>query len=206
MLIISLSTYFRRFLLIMKLKIWEVSLLTAVCITVLCGFVMGESQQELSGQLVRLHVVANSDSDEDQAVKLQVRDAVLELMEPELQSAGGEDEAEAIISERLDDICRIAEDVSGEGVSVTLCQENFPTRDYGTFSLPAGDYTTLCIEIGEAAGHNWWCVVFPPLCMGTGDAAAIGLNGDDAALITGAKGYVVKFKLMELLGRLRSCN
>ncbi len=194
-----------------KLKLWEISLITALCVTLLCGFVMDGSQRELSDKLIRLHVVANSDSGDDQALKLRVRDRVLEALEPVLEGAGSSGEAERRLRDNLELAGSAAEKELTDsgydyGVTVSLRQEYFPTRDYDGFSLPAGEYTSLRVEIGEAAGHNWWCVVFPPLCTEAAvkeDMEAMGLTEDESALITEENGYVIKFRLIEIFEKLK---
>ena len=163
-------------------------------------------QQALAGKLIRLHVVANSDSDEDQAVKLQVRDAVLAVTEgldrQELEQALPAIQAAA--EQCLADLGR------RDRVQVSLGQERFPTRLYDSFSLPAGVYTALRVTIGAGEGQNWWCVAFPSICFRATaadlEAAAVsaGFTGEEIALITEAdEGYVLKFKLLELLAQLK---
>lgn len=187
-----------------RLIIFTAALLAALTAT---AAALQLDQQTLAGKLIRLHVVANSDSEQDQAVKLQVRDAVLEVTKdldreeleqalPNIQAA-----AEACLRELG---CR-------DAVTVTLGQERFPTRLYENFSLPAGVYTALRVTIGEGEGQNWWCVAFPSICFRatTADleAAAVsaGFTGEEIALITEAnEGYVLKFKLLELLDRLKA--
>lgn len=169
-------------------------------------------QNALSEKLIRLHVVANSDSDYDQKVKLMVRDAVLQALEPDLQKA---EEPEAIIEEKLPVLKDIAEKVLKEQnlnmpVSVGLGYERFPTRVYDTFALPAGVYHSLRVTIGAGEGRNWWCVVFPAICLpaaGDMEEAAVeaGLTGEEIGLITEADGrYVVKFKILEMLQELQA--
>ena len=187
-----------------RLIIFTAALLAALTAT---AAALQLDQQTLAGKLIRLHVVANSDSEQDQAVKLQVRDAVLEVTKdldreeleqalPNIQAA-----AEACLRDLG---CR-------DAVTVTLGQERFPTRLYENFSLPAGVYTALRVTIGEGEGQNWWCVAFPSICFRatTADleAAAVsaGFTGEEIALITEAnEGYVLKFKLLELLDRLKA--
>ncbi len=195
----------------MKLKRWEIALIVFVSAVFMCGFGIRREAGDLSEKLVRLHVVANSDSEEDQALKLRVRDAVLACLRPRLQTASDAAEAREIIADSLPDIKSAAEAETersgGQQVAVTLCMETFPTREYDTFSLPAGEYLSLRVRLGEARGHNWWCVVFPPICdagaIDDDTAAAIGLSGEETRLIThSGTGYVIKFRLMELLGAL----
>ena len=163
-------------------------------------------QQTLSQKMVRLHVVANSDTEEDQALKLKVRDAVLSVTEgvstkEELQS-------------RLPKIKEAAQEClerngSSYVVSVTLKKENFPTRIYDTFSLPAGAYTALRVRIGAGEGQNWWCVAFPSICLRAASdweeaATAAGFTDTELNLMTEEhEGYSIKFKALELLQSLK---
>lgn len=120
--------------------------------------------------LIRFHVVANSDSVDDQAVKLKVRDALLADLERELATFTTVEEAEAWLTSEMPRIVNIAENVlADEGyaypVTASLTEESFPTKGYGKLVLPAGEYRALRVNLGEAAGKNWWCVLFPPLCF-----------------------------------------
>ena len=162
-------------------------------------------QQRFSGKLIRLHVVANSDSEADQARKLQVRDAVLQVTRT--LDAG-------TLPQALPEIRRAAEQcLQAQGctdpVTVSLGQEHFPTRMYENFSLPAGVYTALRITIGAGEGQNWWCVAFPSICFRATAAeleeAAVsaGFSSSEVRLITEDGGYVLKFKLLELLDQLK---
>ncbi len=161
---------------------------------------------------MRLHVIARSDAEEDQAEKLRVRDAVLEEVEPWLEGAESQEEAMAILVQRLPELARVGAEIVGEGVAVTASLEEdvwFPTKEYEDFALPAGRYTALRITLGEGEGRNWWCVVFPPLCLGsvseTVAERAGNFSGDQVRLITGEnEGYVVKFKAMELWDEFNS--
>lgn len=195
----------------MKLKIWEISLILALVITVLSGFVLDNDRQELSDKIIRLHVLANSDSDEDQELKLRVRDEILDELDGILIGEKSKAEAVEIISANLDVLTETALAViEREGfdyaVSISVGEENFPTRVYDTFSLPAGNYTSLRIEIGEAGGQNWWCVVFPPLCVSAAEEAfdTEALTDEEVALITEEDtGYVIKFKALEILDSVK---
>ena len=125
------------------------------------------SQNRFSDKLIRLHVVANSDDPSDQRLKLMVRDAVLSVTEPLLQ---GSEDPEKCLLDNLSVLQTTAEDcLRANGclnrVEVSLGMEEFPARDYDYFSLPAGYYKSLRITIGDGQGHNWWCVVFPSICM-----------------------------------------
>ena len=192
-----------------KLRIWEAALFFAFGLTLLAGVWSSASQSALAGQVLRLHVVANSDSDTDQALKLAVRDAVLVQAAPLLDGLTTPQEAETALRPYLDELALVGEDVLAQAgcadrVSVSIENQWFPTRDYDSFSLPAGNYRALRVVIGEGRGQNWWCVVFPPLCLASVteevvDAAAeAGLSDEQISLITGQDGqYVLKFKLIE---------
>lgn len=199
----------------MKFKRWELALLLGIVITLVIGYGAEASAERLSSKLVRLHVVADGDSDAQQALKLKVRDTVLELVAPTLESVTERDEAETLLRERLSEIeAAAAERVLQESgqhmpVTVSLETESFPTRQYDTFALPAGQYLSLRVTLGSGEGRNWWCVVFPPLCAGASkesldDTAAAMLDESERRLITrDGKTYVLKFKLLELLGKLK---
>ena len=193
-----------------KLKLWELALLLGLLVTLCTGAWLGREQAELADQVIRLHVIANSDSEEDQALKLEVRDRILERAEALYPAHATLEEARAALEESLPELSRIGEQtVKAAGydypVTAELTQCWFPTKEYEDFALPAGDYTALRIVIGEGEGRNWWCVVFPPLCLGSvtetveETACTGGLTRSEVALITGeTEGYVVKFKAMEL--------
>ena len=136
--------------------------------------------------LVRLHVVANSDSEEDQALKLKVRDAVMGALAPALRGAGDAREALRLMEERLAEMERLAVDVlrrhgKDYPARVSLGRYSFPARTYGDVTLPAGRYQALRVVLGEGRGRNWWCVAFPPLCFNdvTGAGAGSGISRQD---------------------------
>lgn len=194
-----------------KLKIWECALLMALCITLLSGLWAQAAQNRLAGELVRLHVVAVSDSERDQAIKLKVRDAVLDYLAPKLEGLQSTQSALNVISGELDTLQFIAKTVTaleGESCSVSaeLARESFPTRYYDTFSLPAGDYVSLRITLGDGGGKNWWCVVFPPLCVNSVETEdAFGeLSEENEKLIKTEDGeYVLKFRIIEIFENIR---
>ncbi len=186
----------------------------AVAAAALLGARLGKEQDGLAEKVIRLHVVANSDSEEDQALKLKVRDAVLE--EGSLRLTGlDRDQAVGALTEALPELGRVAANtVAAEGydypVRVTLGPDQFPTKEYADFALPAGEYTALRVELGQGQGQNWWCVVFPPLCLDAVSErteetlAQSGLTHSQVALVTGeTEGYVVKFKAIELWETLK---
>ena len=192
-----------------RLRRWEAAALMAFAVTLAAGSWAGASESALAGQVLRLHVVANSDSAEDQALKLQVRDAVLAEAAPLLEGVHTREEAELAVAARLEKLAaagRAVLDAAGCGDSITVSLEDtwFPTKTYDGFALPAGEYRALRVVIGAGEGHNWWCVVFPPLCMASvteeveTTAAMAGLNDGQVALITGRDGgYVLRFKVIE---------
>ena len=173
------------------------------------------NKEQLRQNLIRFHVVANSDSEWDQNVKLKVRDAVVESLREEMDTIADMEAARVYLSENLPKIQQIANetlDALGvrEDAVVSLCREAFDRRDYDTFSLPAGVYESLRIVIGKGAGHNWWCVVFPGFCLpatteGFEDVAAgAGFPKTIRHTLTGEKGYEVRFFFLDALGELEN--
>ncbi len=188
-----------------SLRIWEISALLSLCVC-LCACLWAQGRQKsIAGELLRLHVLAASDAAEEQAVKLTVRDAVLEYLTPRLAGIGSAAEAEEILRGDLDGIREAAASAAGgRAVSVTLGEEGYPTRDYAGFRLPAGRYRSLRIVLGEGKGHNWWCIVFPPVCLSAIQREALrpAMNPEDYALITREEGWEIRFRLVELWGEL----
>lgn len=192
-----------------RLRLWESALLLAFALTLTAGAWASASGGALADRVLRLHVVANSDTDRDQALKLTVRDAVLARAAPWLEGASGQADAEAALAPRLDELAETAADAlrargCDDPVSVAIEDVWFPTKQYDGFSLPAGRYRALRVVIGQGAGRNWWCVLFPPLCLGsvTEETAETALEGglseDQVSLMTGQDGgYVLKFKVIE---------
>ena len=170
-----------------------------------CTALWAQARQDLlADKVLRLHVLANSDSEADQALKLRVRDRVLAEVRPLLAGVTDAEEAEAIIARRLPALTAAAEDEIrqqgyGYPVAVTLEDVWFPTRSYDAAALPAGTYRALRVVIGAGEGHNWWCVVYPSLCLpavSETSLQAAGLSGEDIALIT-EDCYVFRFKTIE---------
>ncbi len=188
-----------------RLYIWELSALITLCVFLLTGLWAQGRQNGIADGLVRLHVLAVSDEQEEQAVKLRVRDAVLRCLAPKLTEADSADRAEAILTASLDDIRAAAETAAGgREVRVTLSDERYPTREYEGFALPAGRYRSLRVVLGEGKGHNWWCVVFPPVCLAAAQREAVRpvMRPEDYALITREEGWQLKFRIVELWGEL----
>jgi stage II sporulation protein R len=169
----------------------------------------------LKNELVRLHVVGQSNSEEDQSVKRSVRDTVLACLEDLLHDITDVEQAKQRIQSCLPQI----EDAANKALRqlgvdskavVRFLKEEFPIRDYDTFSLPSGIYQSLRVIIGEGEGQNWWCVVFPTLCMGSSAAdvedvaAGAGFSENLADTITGSQGYRIRFYLLDVLGKLEN--
>jgi len=168
----------------------------------------------LSEGLIRLHVVADSNEEEDQNIKLQVRDAVLSAVQ-ELSSFQTVEDASAFLNENLSALEDAANEVlTNAGVTerakVTLCREEFPVRYYESFKLPSGVYESLKVTIGSGEGRNWWCVVFPKLCVGAAteafrDAAvSAGFSDRLTRTISNDAAYEISFFFLDCLGRLEN--
>ena len=201
-----------------KLRLWEAALFLAFGLTLTVGVWANASESALADRVLRLHVVANSDSDSDQARKLLVRDAVLAQASQLLEGVDDRKNAETALAPHLDELAQAGENALArtgrtDPVTVTLADQWFPTKEYDGFSLPAGQYRALRVVIGEGGGRNWWCVVFPPLCLASvseqsvESAAEGALSEDQIALITGQDGgYVLKFRLIEWWQELTGGN
>lgn len=195
-------------------KKWELALLLGLCAAMLWGAWSMQRQDALAQKMIRLHVIANSDSEADQALKLEVRDKVLDFTTTVLQRSADMEDAQARLREELTRIETIAQrEIAAQGydypVTAQLASAEFPLKEYDGFSLPAGEYMALRLVIGEGEGRNWWCVVYPPLCTAAAadmpqTAIHAGLTDDDVSLITEEDtGYVLKFRSVELWEQLR---
>ncbi|MFR4987024.1 MAG: stage II sporulation protein R [Lachnospirales bacterium] len=127
-------------------------------------------QKGIADEVIRLHVLANSDEDYDQQLKIKVKDGIVKMLENELNNSMSKDETRIILLQNLDKIEDKAKEIIEENgynynVSAKITFDDFPTKQYGDVVLPAGEYEALKVEIGEAKGKNWWCVMFPPLCF-----------------------------------------
>lgn len=197
----------------MNNRLLTVSLILCAVLLVL-GLMPVHGEDAVYDTVVRLHVLANSDSEEDQTLKLKVRDAVLEVTSPLLSDCKSQDEARAILEAHMDEIQTAAEGVIlDEGredpVEILFGTEDYPTRDYESFCFPEGEYLSLRVCIGAGEGKNWWCCVFPPLCVGAASAnkqdaedafVAVGLTPSQYKIITESEKpvYRVRFKLLEV--------
>lgn len=182
--------------------------LTAVIAMSVTNFtVFAQQCGDIRQKVFRLHILANSDSTADQALKLKVRDQILAVSGSLFATTGGKAEAEAEVKKNIGKIQQIAQqEVYKEGykypVHARIVHMYFNTRTYGNVTLPAGDYDALRITIGKAAGHNWWCVLFPPLCLPSAEGKQKMddvLTGGEAGIVqNGGQTYVFKFKTVEL--------
>lgn len=198
-----------------SLKQWELALMFGILCAMVAGAWLQQEQNDLASQVIRFHVIANSDSQDDQALKLAVRDRVLEQAETLYPEGATLEEARQALEEHLELLSETGQAVVEEWgcdypVTAQMEQCWFPTKEYGEFALPAGDYTALRVVIGAGKGQNWWCVAFPPLCLGAAsetmdEATQAGyFTESQARLVTeDGPGYVLKFKSMELLGQLK---
>lgn len=190
----------------------------SICLICVCLVWVGlliADRVTLRRELIRLHVVAASDSEADQALKLRVRDAVVESLREAMADVTDTEQAKAYLQEQLPQIQELAQQVlreagSDDAVQVSLGMEEFSTRVYDTFTLPAGLYESLRIIIGEGEGHNWWCVVFPSLCLpatseGFEDTATgAGFSDTLTSTLEEEEGYEVRFFLLDALGEIEN--
>lgn len=191
----------------MTKKILTVLITLTLLITTLAVLpVHGES--EIYSNVLRLHVIANSDSEDDQNLKLLVRDAVLAEAQILLCNVYDRAKAEETVMQNIEILRSVAEKTVFDNgydypVAIELGKEEYPTKNYESCSFPAGEYTSLRILIGEAAGQNWWCVLFPPLCLSAAtdaDAfASVGITDNQYQIITDSEStkYKIRFKILE---------
>ena len=201
------------------MKKWLGFLMAAVMLVAAFMILPIHGEAELYDNVIRLHVLANSDSEEDQALKLTVRDALLKKTQTLLENVDSKEEAEAILRQDLPVIEQTARDAlraagAENTVTVELGQESYPTREYERLAFPAGEYLSLRVMIGEAEGQNWWCVLFPPLCLTAATAQSeqeteavclsAGLSGEQYRMIadTDETKYKLRFKILEVAEEL----
>lgn len=191
----------------------EISLAIGLIAAIIFSIVsFGADCNKVRNNVVRLHILADSDCDADQKVKLLVRDALLESgAEIFSGSVNVEDASEALKKEKAE-LIGVAENVLREngfdyGVTLSLEKEYYTTRTYENYTLPAGEYLSLKVVLGKGEGHNWWCVMFPPLCLPaaspSADIDAI-LGSDGAKLIKSSPRYEMRFKIVEAYETVKS--
>lgn len=190
-----------------------------LAISLFAGLFPVHGEDEIYDTVVRLHVIANSDSEEDQKLKLAVRDKIIEIIAPAVVNCSSQPEAIAAIGGVMDEINLASEAVIKEAgydypVAVYIGKEYYPTKKYETCAFPEGEYVSLRVCIGDAVGQNWWCCLFPPLCLSaasdevneTNEEAfiSVGLTSDQYKLITesDAPKFRIRFKILEAIQRL----
>lgn len=188
------------------------SLCASILVAVAILSVLPVSGEELIySDTIRLHVIAASDAEDEQRLKLKVRDNILEYVSELTANINSKDEALEVIEKNIDTINQIAEDTVKENgysheTETLIGLEDYPEREYDNFKLPTGEYVSLRVKIGAADGKNWWCVLFPPLCTTAASRqeeafVSAGFTGEQYKVITKNESgrYKVKFKLLEII-------
>lgn len=170
-----------------------------------------EASESISDEVFRLHILANSNSEADQQLKLKVRDEILIAGEELFKGCTSVEEAIKVCSENLDFFQQaaqkcIAENGAAYTVKATVDKEYFNTREYEKITLPSGIYNALKIEIGEAKGKNWWCVMFPAICLPSVSEDEINevLSEEEIKLINSNNKYEIRFKIVEIYEKIKS--
>jgi stage II sporulation protein R len=191
---------------------------TAIAISLYMAFsctYFTASAETVKEDVVRLHILANSNSEIDQEVKLKVRDALLETNASILSDSVTKENAKEHFESSKDILLKTAKKTLKENgfnynVKITLQEEYFNTRTYGNLTFPAGQYTALKVVLGDGEGKNWWCVMFPPLCvpaadgLETNETTADYLTQSGEKIVNGGEKYIVKFKFLEIYEELRN--
>lgn len=194
-----------------RIKIIELSLLVGFVVAVvfsITGF--ASTCEEIRGDVLRLHVLANSDSEEDQQLKLKVRDALLEKGKNIFDGSVTKENAEEKIEKEKEFLIETAKEVIEENgfdydLEITVTDEFFTTRTYENITLPAGRYKSLRVLIGESAGQNWWCVMFPPLCIPTAQPDMnLFFTEDEIRLVESNPKYEPRFKIIEIYENIKN--
>lgn len=191
----------------------EISIAIGLVIAIVCSLVgFGSDCKDVRNNVVRLHILADSDCDADQRVKLLVRDALLESGAEIFSGSASADNASKSLEKEKAKLIEVAETVLREngfdyGVTINLEREYYATRTYENYTLPAGEYLSLKVVLGKGEGHNWWCVMFPPLCLPAASASAdidAILGADGAKLIQSNPKYEMRFKIVEVIENVKS--
>ena len=199
-----------------KAKDFLFTVITMLSVTLAIAVLPTEKDAAIYTDTLRLHILASSDSESDQSVKYEIRDRLLAKYSDKLGEAKSPDEAKESIGALTNSIEKDVDEWLAEygceyGCEVSLDVEWYDTRRYEGFTLPKGYYTSLRVMLGEAQGQNWWCVMYPPLCLDIAteyapiDDAVVGYTEEEYALIT-EKGYLVKFKILEVFSDAFSKN
>ncbi len=195
------------------MKLFLKSLCVAFVLTVIFSMLPFETEcKEISNEVFRLHILANSDAEFDQELKLKVRDKVLEYTESLFENSHSKEEAENAVSDNLQEICNVAlKEVRNNGydygVTAEITNMYFTTRYYDSYTLPSGMYDALRITIGSGEGHNWWCVMYPSVCISSEEnqdkAAKEALNENQYDIVKNEQ-YEYKFKIVEIFEKICS--
>ena len=189
------------------------AILIVSCLLLFLGLMPVHGESEIYDNVLRLHVIANSDSEEDQALKLKVRDAILEKSEALFGDCSNREDAINTVKSNLIEIEQEAANIiEREGynypVSVEIGEEVYPTKNYESFCFPSGSYMSLRVIIGDGEGQNWWCVLFPPMCVSAASMTSpddtfisVGLNKEQYGIITETSSpkYRARFRILEVI-------
>ncbi len=178
------------------------------------GWKLHRDASKIYDQTIRLHILAASDSERDQSLKLTVRDALLDEVAKITEKAPDKEAGESILRENIPYLTEIAKETleregCNEDVKITLTREYYPTRDYDHLRLPEGEYTSLQVKIGAAEGKNWWCILFPPVCTSSARAeeamAETGFSKSQIRLLTEDEDprYTLKFRVVEQFSKIK---
>ena len=196
-----------------KYQIAEISIAVGLIISIVFSFVnFGAECGNIRNNVIRLHVLANSDSEKDQNVKLLVRDALLSCGSEIFSGTVSRDNAEECLIREKNLLTEKANKVLKENgfeykAEIVITDEYFQTRDYEEFTLPAGEYKALKVVLGKGEGHNWWCIMFPPLCLPAATEKTnteIILGNDSVEIISNPVKYEMKFKVIEIVEEIRN--
>lgn len=192
-------------------KLVKILLIIVLIISLFSVGTLVADRSYLRENVIRLHIRANSDSVADQAEKLAVRDVLLQRLEKSMSHINTAESAKRFLNEKLEAIESylnhfLESEGSDHRARVSFSAEAFETREYSDFSLPAGVYDSLIVELGCGEGKNWWCVVFPSLCLQDFDTAAAASNMDPGLKnsLAGNRGYKVRFFILECFGKLQN--
>ena len=200
----------------MKKRLFGVFLAAAACVILLSAIRTEQLLHDMSQKVLRFHVLANSDEERDQDLKLKVRDAVGSFMAEQLKNADTIEQSRQIVNSNLEEICAQAQNVvEQEGydypVSAALVRTDFPEKTYGQYTFPAGNYEALRVVIGEGEGHNWWCVMYPNLCFSgsmyrvdeaSGETLRQVLTEEEYRAVMEEGNYKVRFKILGFLNKV----
>ena len=195
-----------------KKRLLNLSLICALISAMMFSMVgFSDSCLEMYDNIIRIRIIPNSDSAEDQALKIAIRDEILNETSKLFTDTKCYDDAVAVTESNIDIMLSVANDVVNKAgfnyeVDLEIREEFFDTRVYEKFTLPAGYYKTAVFTVGEGKGSNWWCVIYPQVCVGSCSATLNeSLSDDTADLAYNSEKYVVKFKTIEIFEKIKKC-